>query len=252
MYKPPQAALYNLIPCARRLKEGMKKTLVAGIGIFLLLTLLAVIAIPRRASEKRIYADDIAMYLQDGDIICRLGDRLWSTYFKDISPIDKRFSHLGIIRIVDGALTVINAEGRAIEGKDHVNETPLEEFLTIAKAVGIYRLHDCEGKAVSSGAMEYIGYPFDWNFDLHDENKLYCTELLYVVMKKIAPEIQLQTLFQKELSREIIPLEAVSNSDYFREVVYVKEKGGINTLYQTKKEEQKRSVFTGFFLLYLQ
>ena len=199
----------------------LHKALVAGIGMVLLLALLVVIIVPRQASQKRIYADDIAMYLRDGDIICRLGDRLWSMYFKDISPIDKRFSHLGIIRIVDGSVTVINAEGRAIEGKDHVNETPLEEFLAIAKAIGIYRLHDYEGKTISSTAMDYIGYPFDWNFDLHDENKLYCTELLYAVMKKVAPEFQLQTLFQKELSKEIVPLEAVSNSDYFREIVYV-------------------------------
>jgi hypothetical protein len=183
--------------------------------------LLAVITVPQRASKKRIYVDDIAMYLQDGDIICRLGDRLWSTYFKDTSPLDKRFSHLGVIRIASGAVTVINAEGRAIEGKDYVNETDMEEFLSIAKTIGVYRLRDYEGKALSSAAMEYIGYPFDWSFNLHDENKLYCTELLYAVMKKIAPEIKLQTVYQKELNGEIVPLEAVSNSDYFMEIIYV-------------------------------
>jgi len=199
----------------------LKMALAAAIGIFLLTLLLAVIFMPRRASEKRIYADDIAMYLEDGDIICRLGDRLWSMYFKDISPVDKRFSHLGIIRITGGVTTVINAEGLAIQGKDFVNETDLDEFLSIAKAVGIYRLNNYEGETVSSAAMEYIGYPFDWSFDLHDKNKLYCTELLYAVINKIAPEIQLQTVYQKELSKEIVPLEAVSNSEYFREIAYV-------------------------------
>jgi len=198
-----------------------KTALAAGIGIFLITALLAAINLPRKASEKRIYADDIAMYLEDGDIICRLGDRLWSVYFKDISPIDKRFSHLGIIRIADGVATVINAEGLAIQGKDFVNETDLDEFLSIAKAVGIYRLRGFEGRTVSNTAMEYIGYPFDWDFDLRDESKLYCTELLYAVMNKIAPDIQLQTFFQKELSREIVPLEAVSNSSYFMEIAYV-------------------------------
>jgi hypothetical protein len=43
-------------------------------------------------------------------------------------------------------------------------------------------------------------------------------------MKKIAPEIKLQTIYQKELSGEIVPLEAVSNSDYFMEIVYVTER----------------------------
>ena len=198
-----------------------KKALIAGIAVILILALCTIIKLPQLTPHPAIHAHDISEYLQDGDIICRLGDRLWSTYFKDISPFDKRFSHLGVIRIADGAITVINAEGRAIEGKDYVNETGLEEFLSIAKTIGVYRLRNYEGKALSSAAMEYIGYPFDWSFNLHDETKLYCTELLYAVMKKIAPEIKLQTIYQKELSGEIVPLEAVSNSDYFMEIVYV-------------------------------
>jgi hypothetical protein len=176
---------------------------------------------PQLAPEKKINAEDISTYLKDGDIICRLGDRLWSLYFKDISPHDKRFSHLGIIRIIDNKITVINAEGRAIQGKDFVNEVDLDEFLEIAKAIGIYRLNDYEGKTVSSAALEYIGYPFDWNFDLEDKSKIYCTELLYVVLEKIAPEIELKKIFQKELKKDVIPLEAYSNSEYFNEVFYI-------------------------------
>jgi hypothetical protein len=69
--------------------------------------------------------------------------------------------------------------------------------------------------------MDYIGCPFDWSFDLQDDTRLYCTELLYAVLKKTLPEIQLLTIFQKELSKNIIPLEAVSNSAYFKEVAYI-------------------------------
>ena len=198
--------------------------LIAGIFISCLLVLFLFIKISRLVPivpEKRINAADISIYLKDGDIICRLGDRLWSLYFKDISSIDKRFSHLGIIRIIDNKITVINAEGRAIQGKDFVNEVDLDEFLEIAKAIGIYRLNDYDGKTVSSAALEYIGYPFDWNFDWEDASKIYCTELPYVVLQKIAPEIELKKVFQKELKREIIPLEAYSNSGYFNEIVYI-------------------------------
>jgi len=199
-----------------------KKALIAGITAVLILALCAIIKPPQLTPRPTIPARDIAEYLQDGDIICRLGDRLWSAYFKDISPIDKRFSHLGIARIADGNITVINAEGRAIEGRDLVNETDLDEFLAIAKAVGIYRPRGLDGKTLSTAAMGYIGYPFDWSFDLQDDTKLYCTELLYAVLKKTAPEIQLQTIFQKELNKEIMPLEAVSNSAFFEEVAYIR------------------------------
>ena len=201
--------------------RNKKWALIAGIFIFLLTALFVFVKIPRLVPEKRIKADDISAYLKDGDIICRLGDRLWSLYFKDVSVTDKRFSHLGIIRIFGGKITVINAEGRAIQGKDFVNEVGLDEFLEIAKAVGIYRLIDYDGKIVSSAALEYVGYPFDWSFDLEDKSKIYCTELLYVILTKIAPEIETKKIFQKELKKEIIPLEAYSNSEHFSEILYV-------------------------------
>jgi hypothetical protein len=196
--------------------------LIAGTLVFPLLVLFFLMKISQLVSQKRIYTKDISFYLKDGDIICRLGDRLWSQYFKDISLTDKRFSHLGIIKINNDKITVINAEGRAIQGKDFVNEVDLDEFLKIAKAVGIYRLNNYEGGNISSEAMEYIGYPFDWNFDLTNENKIYCTELLYVILKKIAPEIELKKIYQKELNKEIIPLEACSDSEYFKEILYIK------------------------------
>jgi len=202
----------------RRCKQW---ALIVGITAILLSAFFLFIKTPRIVPEKKINAEDISIYLKDGDIICRLGDRLWSLYFKDISPTDKRFSHLGIIRINDNKITVINAEGRAIQGKDFVNEVDLDEFLEIAKAIGIYRLNDYDGKIVSSATLEYIGYPFDWNFDLTDKNKIYCTELLYIVLKKIAPEIELKRVFQKELKKEIIPLEAYSNSEHFNEIFYI-------------------------------
>jgi len=198
--------------------------LIAGIFIFLLPVLFLLIKIPRLVPEKKIKAEDISGFLKDGDIICRLGDRLWSLYFKDISSIDRRFSHVGIIRIFDNKITVINAEGRAVQGKDFVNEVDLDEFLEIARAIGIYRLTDFNGKIISSAALEYIGYPFDWNFDLEDKSKIYCTELLYVVLKNIAPEIELKRVYQKELKKEVIPLEAYSRSEYFDEILYLNTK----------------------------
>jgi len=202
------------------MSDRKKLVLIAGFCLFVFL--LAFFLIPQLIPQKRIKAQDVLVYLQDGDIICRLGDRFWSQYFKDISIIDKRFSHLGIVRIHNDKITVIHAEGRAIEGKDFVNEVDLDEFLEIAKTVGVYRLNNYDSRMISSTALDYIGYPFDWSFDLEDESKIYCTELLYVILKKIAPEIQLNKTYFKEIKKDIIPLEAVSNSEYFNEVAFIK------------------------------
>jgi hypothetical protein len=194
-----------------------------GAGSAVLISVLMIVP-SRQKSAAYFKAEDIEPFLNDGDILCRLGDRFWSVLFKDISIQDKRFSHLGIVHIDSGNITVINAEGLAMEGKDSVNEVSLQEFLDIARAIGVYQLKDIEGKLVADTAAEFKGRKFDWQFDLSQDDSLYCSELLYVVLKKIAPDITLQTIYHKEIGREIIPLEACSNSAYFNEVYYSKIK----------------------------
>jgi len=159
--------------------------------------------------------------IKDGDIICRLGDRLWSEYFKDISDTDKRFSHMGVVRIDNGKITVIHAEGTTEPGKDFVKEQDLSDFLKIARAIGIYRIKDIDGSQISKKALNYINLPFDWQFDNSDESKIYCTELLYVILKQLKPELVLSETYVKEWGRYIIPLEAISNSDFFQEVCFI-------------------------------
>ena len=172
--------------------------------------------------------DEILSFLNDGDVICRLGDRIWSILFKDLSPNDKRFSHLGIVRIRDNVVSVIHAEGSGNEDKDCAIEVPLKDFLIAAQRIGIYRLRGIEGEQISDTALEYKGYPFDWQFDMEDDNKLYCTELLYVILKKLNPEIKLNLVWIKEIEKYIIPLDVCSQSEYFMEVGYWRKNFGQN------------------------
>jgi len=194
-----------------------------GIIIFtlVLLILFVYIIMPRGKAAELKKTDALYNILKDGDIICRLGDRFWSQLFKDISNDDKRFSHIGIIRIYNDKITVIHAEGTTKPQKDFVKEEPLEDFLKIARAIGIYRIKDLEENLISGTAMEYIGVNFDWKFDMNDESEIYCTELLYIVLKRLIPEIELNTIYVKELGKNIIPIEAISNSDYFTELIHI-------------------------------
>jgi hypothetical protein len=160
--------------------------------------------------------------LNDGDIICRLGDRLWSQVFKDFSIDDKRFSHIGIIRINNNRITVIHAEGTTKPGKDFVKEELLEDFLEVAIAIGVYRIIDFDRNRISGIAMEYIGVPFDWKFDMSDASELYCTELLYNILKRLMPTFELTTTYIKELEKDVIPIDSISNSDIFSEIYFLK------------------------------
>jgi hypothetical protein len=93
--------------------------------------------------------------------------------------------------------------------------------LEIALAAGVYRAHNIEGSRIAETAALFIGRPFDWQFDMDDEAALYCTELLYAILKRLAPNIQLATFFQKELAKTLIPLEACTRSEHFTEVLYI-------------------------------
>ena len=168
-----------------------------------------------------IYLQKIHEIVQDGDIITRLGDRLWSDIIRDKSVEDKRFSHVGVVRVRNEQISVVHAEGTTVRGNDFVKEEPLEDFLQWSRAIGIYRVGNICGIEISNLSIEYIGIPFDWRFDLTDETTMYCTELIKVIFGRLNPEIVLSTVFVKELGREIIPLESISNSEFFEEIITV-------------------------------
>jgi hypothetical protein len=203
--------------------HNRKYYVLAGIIVITILTISLFVFIIMPIGKPIVLHESEFLFknVKDGDIICRFGDRLWSQFFKDVSITDKRYSHMGIIRINNKRVTVIHAEGTTELGKDFVKEESLEDFIKIARAIGIYRVNNIDSDKISDLAIEYIGLPFDWQFDMDDESKLYCTELLYVVLKRITPIFELNTNYVKELGKNIIPLDAISKSEYFSEIYFI-------------------------------
>jgi len=172
--------------------------------------------------DVMIDAVEILPHLQDGDIICRLGDRMWSSFVRHLSTADKRFSHVGIVRIRDGNVSVINAECLVSGRSESVNKVTLPEFLEVARAVGVYRANFIDGSVISDNAVKYLGRPFDWKFNHEDDSAIYCTELVYVAIKQSVPEYSLRTVRLSGFGGlVIIPLEAISESDDFGEIFYI-------------------------------
>jgi len=204
--------------------HNRKIFVLTGIIIFtiLILVIFVFIIMPGGKSVALIKEDAFYGILKDGDVICRLGDRFWSQIFRDFSTDDKRFSHIGIIRIYNDRITVIHAEGTTKPGKDFVKEETLVDFLKVAVAIGVYRIKDLDGNKISSMALEYIGVPFDWKFDMGDATELYCTELLYIILKRLMQTFEFNTAYIKELGKDVIPIDSISNSEYFSEVYFIK------------------------------
>ena len=202
-----------------------KKKLYLIIGIislFIIFIILIMIISHRKISEfYAIEASLIVQHLKDGDIILRMGNGALSQVFSNVSLTDKRFSHLGIVQIRDESITVINSVGYLANRKKGVDEVSLEKFLEVAMSVGIFRIKYIDGAFISDKAREYIGYPFDWNFDLSEDDNIYCTELLYIVLKESGLEEILKTFYLDPVGKNIIPLEAITLSSFFDEITYL-------------------------------
>jgi len=193
-------------------------------GILIIAAVISVLIFirPWKKDFKPVDSSLVIPYLKDGDIILRQGDGPWSPAFRDLSLTDKRFSHLGIVRIRDGSISVINSVGYFSNNKKGVEEVTLEEFLSVTKITGVFRANFTEGSKISYKAVEYVNCPFDWDFDLSDDSKIYCTELLYAVLKYYALENYLTTIYVEKIKKEIVPLDSISNSAAFDEIIYIK------------------------------
>ena len=193
-----------------------------GVSLIILIIVISLVIIDLRQRNNLyiIKEQDLFPFIRNGDVICRQGDRVWSLAFKEFSPNDKRFSHLGIVLMEDDAVFVIHAEWSKGKDNDKVRKVPLDDFLQHAQSIGIYRNKAIEGKIIADTALQYINRPFDWDFDMNDESKLYCSELLYVIMKSISQEIKINTIQAKAFSKNIIPVDICSDSEYFMEVAF--------------------------------
>lgn len=124
--------------------------------------------------------------LETGDVIFRRGNSMISNFIL-ATDSESLYSHVGLIKKVDGKAFVIHASiDESPEDEGVVRLDPLEHFLAVDKASSsaIYRLHQ-EQQPLAEKAIEvalsYVNQKvlFDVDFDLSTPEKLYCTELVW-------------------------------------------------------------------------
>lgn len=151
--------------------------------------------------------------LQNGDIILRSGIGFWSNLFRSGNTVDKRFSHVGIVRITpDGGYRVIHAEGDDATGSGFVFEDSLEHFVGESDGIGVSRLRTGDPDRFAEAAITFLGRPFDWKFDKDDDSAIYCTELIDRALRKQDPALHLRE------HRDLIFPEACLDPEIFEEI----------------------------------
>lgn len=129
--------------------------------------------------------------VEDGDIICRLGNGMFSNLFRSQSA-EKIYSHVGILRFVNDSLFVVHAEAGELTGMGHVKAEPWQSFLDNSRQWGIYRMKQdpSSRRQIAVNAFRYVENqtPFDVEFNPHDDDKVYCTELVALAINQAMDE----------------------------------------------------------------
>lgn len=129
--------------------------------------------------------------LKSGDIIFRDGKSFISQAFKQFSRKDARFSHAGIIHIQDGDAYVFHCIGGEGSRDNRMRKEKLASFCSSSEvnSYSIFRpnLDQSKMDAIDSVAGSFYdkGVEFDDKFDLTENNKMYCTEMIYNVFKTV-------------------------------------------------------------------
>ena len=155
----------------------------------------------------------VRKYVKNGDVILRSGVGLWSGYFRKRNTVDQRFSHVGIVLIgQDGTCNVLHSEGDDLTGNGRVGICSLETFVKESEKIGVVRLKTVDPECFVLNAKTFIGRPFDWKFNLAEEDKIYCTELIDLALKKTASGAGLK------VTEGVILPEACLDNTIFEEV----------------------------------
>ncbi len=130
--------------------------------------------------RTRMSIESLTGILDEGDIIFRYGNGVWSPVFRNVSLTEKRFSHAGVIIVEKGRFWVVHASAHEMNGVGYVSKVSLEQFLAVSSDYAVYRFGKEKNVRwrIAENAKSYIGRPFDSSFDIADRNRVYCTELV--------------------------------------------------------------------------
>jgi hypothetical protein len=192
--------------------------------IFITLSVLLALSIAVAAFYKSEPALSIERFdFQDGDLVFIRG-KTWRSWLVRFMEVSGDFSHVGIVRIVNGLPHVIHATPDA----EVVQLERVEDFLSPAKAdrAGVYRLNENRHLAEAASREAWNTFeqktPFDHRFDILNEDKLYCTELVWLVFKRAGVDLgkgNANFLYESKLYGKVLLPSQLTRSNVLVEMV---------------------------------
>lgn len=126
--------------------------------------------------------------LQDGDIILRRGHGMVSDMIAKLLAEPFDISHCGVIAERDGELWVVHSVSNNVSDFDGMQAHRLPVFVRQSKpgSVIVTRLRtDDDRTGIARKARHYLRQqlPFDHHFDRQDSTHIYCSELVWRILR---------------------------------------------------------------------
>ncbi len=167
------------------------------------------------ASKPSLQFPDINL-LENGDIIFRRGYGVDSTVAANFSEGEKRYSHAGIIYKKEDKIYVIHSEDDD-EGHNGVFMENLDDFIDNSPIWAVYRykvLDKIKVKMIQESlAFLHKHTKFDNDFDLKDDDKMYCTEFIYKVVNRSAKK-EIIHAGKRFMSRTFVTISDLYENSY--------------------------------------
>lgn len=149
-------------------------------------------------STYKLSSSEIAQ-LKDGDIILRHGFGMVSDLIVSTMNEEYDISHCAILVKDRNGFNVIHSVSQSLSDFDGVQSQSLNRFISDSKenSIIVVRYKGNSDSLISGSAKYYLNkkIPFDNDFDIKDSSKIYCTELIWKVIK----DSQGVDIFSKQL-----------------------------------------------------
>ncbi len=131
------------------------------------------------------HIDSVIHLIRSGDLALRTGADATSVMLRQMNLTNKTYSHCGIVMIENGYPFVYHSIGGEDNPDAKLRKDSAVTFFTPVsnERLGIARL-DLSGPQIDKlhaivGRYWHAGVPFDLDFDLASNDKLYCAEFVY-------------------------------------------------------------------------
>jgi len=172
--------------------------------------------------------DSSIQLLQHGDVVVRTGNDITSEMFKQANQTDKTYSHCGIVMIEDGKPYVYHCIGGEDNPDEVLRRDSIQFWVSPANNTGFgilrYRFSPSQLDSFCNITKTYYSQQkkFDMDFDLQNDDKLYCAELLYIAINKALNKPAIQTT--QAVGYNYVAIDNITRNAYCQMICEVKYK----------------------------